>query len=290
MTELVAPGLPGNWLNGWLAAIGITVLLPGTRLSWTDDVVPVAVLHYDGDDLVAALADALPGEEELAGLAIARRHPHAASELGRKVDLATFSDRARLARETRDGSLEATITDLALDKDGWMEHGPLDAAVPKGLTLHERLVSVRSGIVGDARDAIARTLAGSGNRCHGNGLGFDHRRFASGVQASADVAVDPVVELACFFGVLLLPVRGSDRGARQRGWNARILRRSAFTWPVWAPSLDRWAIDALLDIVWSTSNVSRLTNIGATGLFGSVAQQPKGSLDSTRGYASERLW
>ena len=30
-----APGLPADWLNGWLAAIGVTVLIPGARLRWT---------------------------------------------------------------------------------------------------------------------------------------------------------------------------------------------------------------------------------------------------------------
>lgn len=292
MTGNLAPGWTGNWLNGWLAAIGVTKLVPGARLSWTGDAVPLAAFHFDGDDLASAIADALPSLEALDQMAIARHHPGSDAELSRKVTVAAFADRSRLARASKDGSLEATVTDLAQEDGGSMAHGPLDAAVPKGITLHERLVSVRSAIVGDPREAVRRSLAGHGGRCQGNGLGFDHRRFPAGVQAGAEVAVDPVVELACFFGMSLLPVRGTGtgNGARQRGWGSKILQRHSFTWPAWTPALDLWGIDALLDLVWAPTSESKLRNLGVTGLYGSVAQQPKSSLDSTRGYASERLW
>ena len=56
-----APGLPADWLNGWLAAIGVTVLIPGARLCWTDDGVPSAVFETDEPvDLAKVVADALP--------------------------------------------------------------------------------------------------------------------------------------------------------------------------------------------------------------------------------------
>ena len=55
------PGLPADWLNGWLAAIGVTVLVPGTRLCWTDDGVPSAVLETEQPvDLPKVVAEALP--------------------------------------------------------------------------------------------------------------------------------------------------------------------------------------------------------------------------------------
>jgi hypothetical protein len=289
MTTYRATGLRGNWLNGWLAAIGITVLLPDARLSWSSDAIPTAIFECGGD-LVDELADAIPSDEDLGGLAIARQHEGSVAELPRKVSPQVFADRARLARVSHDGSLEATITDLVFEDGDFCAHAPLDPPVPKGLTLHERLTTIRAGIDGDARAVIEDSLKGRAQRRQGNGLGFDVFRFPSGVQAKADVAIDPVIELACFFGTLLLPVRGNGTTARQRGWSERVLRRHAFSWPVWDPLIDRWGIDGLLDIAWGGHPQSVLKTWGITGAFGSVAQQPRSSSDVSRAYASERLW
>lgn len=301
MSAHQAPGLPGNWLNGWLAAVGITVLLDNVHLSWTDDVVPIAVFHGE-DDLAGALAAVLPSDTDLGRLAIARHHPNTPVELPRDVTFDAFAARARLARSSHDLTLEATLTDLARKEpsknrrkdegEDLVAHGPLDPDTPRGRTLHERLMAVRSAIT-DPAVTIERSLAGHGVRIKGNGLGFDHRRFAAGVQPDAEVAVDPVIELLCFFSLLLLPVRGAGahtrRYVRQRGWDGSRLRRHALTWPIWAMPLDRWGIDALLDIVW-TSSLQTARRWGVSGLYGSVAQQPKSSSDVSRSYASERLW
>ena len=40
MTEMTCPGLPGGWINGWLAAVGATVLDDRVRLHWTTDGAP----------------------------------------------------------------------------------------------------------------------------------------------------------------------------------------------------------------------------------------------------------
>ena len=289
MSTFRAVGLRGNWLNGWLAAIGVTVLLPGTRLSWSSDVIPTASFEHEGD-LADDLAGAIPSEEDINDLTIARHHSKSAVELPRRVDPDAFADRARLARASRDGSLETTITDLVVEDGGWCAHAPFDPPVPKGLTLHERLSTVRAAIDGDVHSAIEDSLCGRARRSQGNGLGFDALRFASGVQAQADVAIDPIVELACFYGTLLLPVRGGGSTIRQRGWTQRTLRRHAFAWPVWQPPLGRWAIDGLLDIAWSGQPLTALKVWGISGLFGSVAQQPRSRSDVSRAYASERLW
>jgi hypothetical protein len=289
MSTYQATGLRGNWLNGWLAAIGITVLLPDARLSWSSDAIPTAIFECQGE-LVDELAGAIPSEEDLKRLAIARQHEGSMVDLPRKVSPQAFADRSRLARISHDGSLEATITDLVFEDGGSCAHAPLDPPVPKGLTLHERLMAIRAGIDGDTRSAIEDSLKGRAQRRPGNGLGFDVLRFPSGVQAQAGVAIDPVIELACFFGTLLMPVRGNGTTARQRGWSERVLRRHALSWPVWEPLIDRWGIDGLLDIAWGDHPQSVLETWGITGSFGSVAQQPRSSSDVSRAYASERLW
>jgi hypothetical protein len=289
MSTYQATGLRGNWLNGWLAAIGIAVLLPDARLSWSSDAIPTAIFEFPGD-LADELARAIPSEEDLSKLAIARTHEGSKVELQRKVRREDFADRSRLARSSHDGSLEATITDLGFEDAGFCAHAPLDPPVPKGLTLHDRLVSIRAGIDRDSRSAIEASLKGRAQRRRGNGLGFDMLRFPAGVQAQADVQVDPFIELACFFGMLLMPVRGNGTTARQRGWSNRALSRHAFSWPVWEPSIDRWGIDALLDIAWGGHPQSVLKTWGITGLFGSVAQQPRSTSDVSRAYGSERLW
>ena len=38
--ERECPGLPAEWINGWLAAVGTTVLDSELRLSWTMDPSP----------------------------------------------------------------------------------------------------------------------------------------------------------------------------------------------------------------------------------------------------------
>ena len=44
MTQVPCPGLPADWINGWLAAVGATVLDARIRLHWTTEGTPLAVL------------------------------------------------------------------------------------------------------------------------------------------------------------------------------------------------------------------------------------------------------
>jgi hypothetical protein len=290
MGTVHAPGLPGNWLNGWLAAIGVTVLVPDATLAWTSDPIPVAILSSDSDDIAAAVATTLPDEDDLGHLAIARNHPEASIEFTRKVSQDAFSERAAIARASGDLSLETTVTDLGRETSGDLAHAPLDPPMPQGITLHQRAVTMRAAIGDDVAGRVRRSLAGIGVREQGNGMGFDHRRFPAGVQPDAAVAVDPVIELLAFSGLALLPMRGDGREAHQKGWTGPPSRRNSLTWPVWEPALDRWAIDALLDLAWSDPDPRYLRRWGVTGVFASVAQQRKGASDVGRGYASERAW
>ena len=43
MTRVTCPGVPASWINGWLAAVGATMLDSRIRLQWTADRTPVAV-------------------------------------------------------------------------------------------------------------------------------------------------------------------------------------------------------------------------------------------------------
>ena len=73
MAEVICPGLPASWINGWLAAVGTTVQDEGIRLHWTADSTPVAVLNCRGRaDPAASLLRFWPDDpEQLADLPIA---------------------------------------------------------------------------------------------------------------------------------------------------------------------------------------------------------------------------
>jgi len=309
MGTLAAPGLPASWLNGWLAAVGATVLVPDLRVAWTEGPAPMALL--DADEAATKIAQALPTKDQLGRLAIARTRPDA-QELSRKVTLEGFRGRARLIHEGAvdhgDWSLEMSVTDL-YDLDGEeVPHAPFDPSAPKGVTLHERLVACRAWIddLGDPATVVALSLSGRGRRVQANGLGFDYRRSADSVHGDSKVYVDPVVETLAFFGLHLFPVRGSalpKQQPRQRGFVGRPSRRHAFRWPCWREPLDLWAIDALLDRFHALApglgeaaeagsrlqGVATLRRLGVHAVFGSVYHERRGQADSYRAFASERL-
>jgi hypothetical protein len=291
MNDLPAPGLTADWLNGWLAAVGVTVLVPGARLAWTRDPRPVARFRVEGSlDIVADIARALPSAEDLKFLAIARVRPGHA-DFPRSVSLDCYQDRARLAREAQDFSLGATVTDLqASFESGDLPHSPFDPPAPQGRTLYQRLVACREALGTDVQAWVDASFAGKARRITANGLGFDYRRFVSGVQPEASKSVDPVVECLAFFGLALFPVRGDGRRQRTRGWRTEPSKDGAFTWAAWLPALDRWAIDALVDLLPDArSHPSIRPRLGISGLFETVAYHWVGSQDTTRAYASRRV-
>jgi hypothetical protein len=196
-----APGLPADWLNGWLAAIGVTVLVPGARLCWTDDGVPSAVFETAQlADLPKVVADALPTPETLARSAIARRLPETEHDFGRNVTLAAFQERAAIGRRVGEGILAASVSDLSADlKPDNLEHGAFDAPAPRGETLWSRATACAQALAtADIAQRVRATFEGSGRREALNGLGFDARRFPAGMHAARDVYADPVVELLAF--------------------------------------------------------------------------------------------
>lgn len=247
-----APGLPADWLNGWLAAIGVTVLVPAARLRWTGDGVPYAVFETDPPiDLVRAAAEALPTPGTLARSAIARTLP-GTEEFRRNVTLTAFRERAVVERHGGEGMLAASVSDLSADmKPGDLEHGAFDPPVPRGVTLWERAAGCAKKLANaDITQRVRDTLGGWGRREELNGLGFDARRLPGGMHPTGDVGVyaDPVVELLVFSALPLFPVRGDGRRVRQRLWTDNSTKPGAFQWIAWRPALDRWGIDALLDL------------------------------------------
>lgn len=282
-------GLPSSWLNAWLAALGVTVLLPQVSLSWSDTGVPHARFGTNPEeDLAQMIACALPSVSAMQNLAVAKCPK-------RKVLRSEYRSAAEVVRLGAEDSLSFYATDLRLDPKARDEvtTGPFNVSVPKGITLLQRAMTTRN-FIGDDVDAsahmIAECFAGRGSRVKCNGLGFDYRRLVSAVHENDDKFVDPVIETLCFYGLFLFPIRGDGSSARQRGWDNAALKPNAFRWPTWNQHLDRWAIDAFLDQFYSWEPSSgRQATLGVTSVHGSMPYQPRGTSDVTRAYGSVRV-
>ena len=313
MAERVCQGLPADWLNAWLAAVGATVLSDAIQLRWTTDTIPVAVLSVDGDDdPIGALVAAWPRDQRLNEMPIASEWS-ALNRMERKVSVDAFGERARAVRSHADSwTLSSTMTDLHVYQGGEVAHAPLDPPGPGTIKwLHHRLLKTLAHVNSPA-DRLAATLEGRGLRVVDNGLGFDLTRVTTQADSSRKT-VDPVVEVLAFFGLALLPVRGdgidqrigrsrSRSSVRQRGWLTTPYRR--FEWPIWRPSLDLASIDALLD-VWTNSrrrkprdragveapayNRRAWDRLGVHAAWRTVGYESRSSSDPTVGYGSERL-
>ena len=298
MTQVTCPGLPADWLNGWLAAVGATVLDSRIRLHWTKDGTPLAVLTAGEIDPVAAIVESWPDEALLSDLPIAKNWG-GAGEVRRKVPVEAFRTRAQAARGHRySWTLSSTMTDLCVHENGEVEHAPFDPPVPKGITLHQRLQNVH-GKVEASSARIHESLAGQADRVEANGLGFDQTRLGS---QSDDPSkwIDPVVEVLAFFGLAMLPVRGrgadrrldryADVRERQRGWRSASESRAPrrFHWPAWSRPLDSAGIDALMD-VWNPENRATWPRVGVHAGWRSVRFDRRGSADTTRAFGPERL-
>lgn len=288
MNTYDAPGLTANWLNGWLAAIGVTVLVEGVRLAWSNDAVPHARFEGATGTILDEIASKLPCEETLAQSVIARNLAGAEHPFPRNVSIEAYLERVRIERSVRQGMLAASVTDLRAEVDPKsLDHGAFDPAAPRGETLWSRAVACARAVPDDERaDMLAATLAGRGVRKQLNGLGFDCRRLPAGVHATGAISkifADPVIELLCWEALRMFPTRGNGKRVRQRGWSERSTRRGAFVWFAWKPFLDRWAIDALLDL---DDSARRRFLIEA---YRSVPYQPGGTADPTRAYFGERI-
>ena len=304
MNEVICPGLPGDWVNGWLAAIGATVLAPELRLQWTTEALPVAVLSARGANPVDVLVAAWPDSELIADLPIARdrkgKRGQDFGRLERNVHVDEYTKRVPAARECPySWTLTSTMTDLCVERDGNVANAPFNPPAPRGLTLHDRLKKVHNCIK-KTGESIPASLSGHGTRENVNGLGFDQTRIGSQADDAKKILTDPVVDVLAFFGLALLTVRGpaddarlkniADTKVRQRGWRrdnggGDSLR---FCWPAWRDRLGRDAIDALLD-VWNPGKRKTWSLYGVHAAWISVAFKPKSKSDTTRAFGAERL-
>ena len=297
MTEIVCPGWRASWVNAWLAAVGATVLDEHIRLYWTTDAEPVAVLSSEQADPVAALVESWPDAESLSQLPIAEDW-RGTARLQRRVPVEAFAARARAARsDEHSWTLSSTMTDLAVDRDGLVEHAPLDPSGTGPMKwLHHRLLKVYRPL--DDGSRIHASLAGNADRIQASGLGFDQTRLGSLVDKT-DPWVDPVVEVLAFFGLALLPVRGrgadkrlgrsADASARQRGWQQvdGSGERRSFHWPAWSQPLDGDGIDALLDL-WNPARKAGWARLGVHAAWQSASYEPRGE-EKTRAIGAVRL-
>ena len=302
MPEVTCPGLTANWVNGWLAAVGTTVLDPRLMLHWSRDVTPVAVVSSRDGDPVDALVSAWPDSTMLGDLPVAEHWPNGRAEQGvrlpRKVPVEALRARMREARGHPDSwTLTSTMTDLCVDKVGEAGHAPFDPAGP-GTTkwLHHRLTKAHAH-VDSPRKWIDQSLAGHGRRVKDNGLGFDQTR----IESQGDKAgkwTDPVVEVLAFFGLALLPARGAgvdqrmsataELTVRQKGWLKPSRAEHRFFWPAWQQPLDRSGIDALLD-AWSPDDPLTWHRYGIHAAWQSVQFKWTSDADKTRAYGARRL-
>ena len=299
MTQVTCPGLPGGWINGWLAAVGATVLDARVRLHWTTNGAPLAVLSSSEGDPLAALVESWPDAALLSNLPIAASWK-GTGEVRRKVPVEAFAARTRAARgHPYAWTLSSTMTDLCVDERGEVAHAPFDPAGPGTIKwLHHRLMKVNEHVEPTA-GRIGDSLGGRAVRVKDNGLGFDQTRLGSQADDAA-VRVDPVVEVLAFFGLALLPVRGlvADRRldrfaevrARQRGWwkTSEGSDPRRFHWPAWGQPLDTSGIDALLD-AWNPEKRHAWTRVGVHAGWRAVPFQRRASADTTRAFGAERL-
>lgn len=286
-------------MNGWLAAVGATVLDPRIRLYWTEQHrPPVAVLSAQDTDPVECLIESWPDTGSLDDLPIAESWK-GTTAVPRKVSVDAFRERAQIARgHYHSWALSSTMTDLCVDKNALVGHAPFDPAGPGSTKwLHHRLKKVHKH-VDRSQNHIQDALRGKPNLVKDNGLGFDQGRVGS-LPDSASKWVDPVVEVLAFFGLALLPVRGLGRDERlgrgvnieplQKGWLPHE-RGMEFHWPAWKQPLDRHAIDALLD-AWDPKKPSMcIRMLGIHTAWCSTRYRSRGDSDSTRAFGSKQLW
>lgn len=312
MSDFECPGLPADWINGWLAAVGITVLDARVRLRWSTDGTPVAVLSAADVDPVEAIVESWPDVDLLKRMPIARNRGQT-ELMERHVHVDVFRQRVRIAREhPYSWTLSSTMTDLQVGEHGLVEHAPFDPSGPGSTKwLHDRLMGLHK-LANVSRERVQDSLAGRAVREQHNGLGFDISRLGSLAdenkrrrtksQTIGGIRVDPVVEVLAFFGLAVLPMRANgvdkrlapraDGRSRQRGWRrsqGRGEEARRFAWPAWTQPLDCHGIDALLD-AWVPGDKSAWPLLGVRAGWQTVGFKPRGGQsDPTKAFGKERL-
>lgn len=278
MSEYEAPGWPAEWLNAWLAALGVTILLPDVALRWTSGPRPYAVFVGDVDSLPERLAATLPTVEEIDSYVISLEDP----TWKRSAPLRLFASLAESARRESDGTLAMWGTDIVSDasREPLTAVGRFNTPGPGTVRqLPQRLRRCREKLEEPCGNSVESSLRGTLGRVGGFGLGFDYRRISSPTWNSTQPMVDPVVECLAFFGLVFVPSRGRPSTSNTRGWSAG--KESAFAWVAWQLPLRAAAIDAMLDRYWSGKSVGEVN-------YRSILYSGQGS-DTTVGLGSRKV-
>ena len=296
MSSLQCPGLRAEMPHQWLAAVGATVLVDRMHLSWTDDLNPQAVLHHEEAPLAALLAS-WPTPQRI------ERMPMVAydkPQRTQKVSRGDFQQLVKDCRGQRDSwTVSSALTDLTGEPSSGNDEKPALAVTVRfnpGLQgPHGSPQKNLPKLQGCTPAKIADTLDGRATRDQGAGIGLDPERFTNSTTGEAGVMTLYAVEMLAYFGLALFPVRGDGihrkkyPAARQRGWTTRARKLRSFEWPAWDQPLDRFGIDALLD-VWQPEGDGTNSLLGVHAAWRSVGRKARlSSDDKTLGYTSQRL-
>ncbi len=301
-------GLPAEWLTGWLAAVGVTVLDEQCRLSWTEQENPIAVFSHRAHDPIKILSDTWPELGDRLDNMPGARNPKTNKKDPRYIGLEAFSARLKDHRNHPDVfSLTSSLTDLRWTMEKKVDvavYGPFETAGtgPTKWT-HERCRKVYGKTdVPDQR--IRQLFDGVADRIGVHGLGLDAGRIGAVRDSDEEMMVEPIAETLAYFALALFPVRGDGRQVknergRQRGWGVGPYLETEFIWPVWKQPLDRWGIDALLTAWHNTwrrrgkdgyrSLKAQWSRLGIHAGWKTVRFRSKGQSDRTSGYGSERI-
>ena len=242
MQQVHAPAWRANWINGWLAAIGVIVICEDVQLSWTTDPTPTPIFHLaDNIRLVEHIASRIPDPK----LVTRSAAQHVAKQNATEDE---YERGAAAARENGDWLWSALFTDLGPknsrdDRSTCFDKSRFYPGMPGTAPISKRLSDLAKSHWGDAA-AIERSMAGTLPRSQGNGLAFDPHRLLDPANPLTDVYIDPVIEAVAFHALIILPVRGNGRRTTTRGETGRP---PTFRWRTWQQPLDLAGIDAILD-------------------------------------------
>lgn len=249
MPETPLPGLEGTAPVGLLAALGLLDVVTRTRpedaprLSWTDDVVPRAVLHSKVDLRVDGLMALVLADRE--------RWGRSAALLPRPADGSTPADVKLSPSDLRAWALQ--VSDAASNEDradaalqlGLVSEGALaDTGEAKPSHLHflagqQRFLEAARDLAEDAdeshlRDALVGPWSYSSRL---KGFNWDPRGARVYAVSGSDPASDPKftapgVNWLALLGLASFPVT-TRRGRALTTGASPAWKTGTFTWPLW---------------------------------------------------------
>ena len=252
-----APAWTADWLSGWLAAIGVTILCDDVLLSWNSDTNPSPVFWTETDTPLAETIAAAYPAANFVGLSSARLVSR------QEPSLAEYSAGAAESRLNGDWLWSSLFTDLGPNRSKKTKEKGVQVIVseridrslfypgaPGANGIVNRLTGPEKGIAktswGNAQH-IAQSMDGSLPRSEGTGLGFDCRRLQDPTDPHPEMRIDHVVESLALFSTILFPIRGDGARTTTRGESrTKAAPYPSFRWTTWSDPLDAPGIDAVL--------------------------------------------